>query len=119
MGHSTIQKEFRENKKLPRSIEAMLTRLNKYKRFDQSIIASHLWFNICDHHPREDLVELKAMIKYNRFFETPTYISKLLQNYGFREAYSDRAVASMLKMPPLDPKIKQQINDNNKEYTAS
>jgi len=61
----------------------------------QSIMASYIWWKLCNKRGKEELVGIKSMINYNAPHQSPEYIEELLYKFGFSADHSQNAVKSL------------------------
>ena len=98
---TSIKEEIKDNARIPKTLGGIVAKVQRIKKDKhREILANHIWFRICDHHPAElpEMKSLKLMATYTRdeFIETETVV-KALRSFGFSEAYAINSTNSMLQ----------------------
>jgi len=98
---TSIRNEIKENSRIPKTLGGIIAKVQRIKiSKHRQILANHIWFRICDHHPADlpEMKLLKSMATYTRdeFVETET-VTDALKAFGFTEAYAINATNSMVQ----------------------
>ena len=77
------------------NIEELERRIKKLRPIPQSVVASHIWWKLCESNSIESLVGIKSMVNYASPPQSPEVIQDILIKFGFSEDYSERQVKSL------------------------
>ena len=78
-----------------KDIPTLEKRIRKLKPIPQSIVASYIWWKLCDRMSIESMAGIKSMINYHSPQQSPEYIEDVLHKFGFTADQSERAVKSL------------------------
>ena len=78
-----------------KDLKEVESRLNKLPPIQQNIVASHIWWKLCNRRSVEDMATIKEMINYNGVYQSPEVIEDALTNFGFTPDYAERVVKSL------------------------
>ena len=70
-------------------------KLNKLPPIKKNIVASHIWWKLCNRRSIEDMAVIKGMINYNGVYQSPEVIEDALTTFGFTPDYAERVVKSL------------------------
>ena len=87
-------KAMRDTDGMTTDIQQLEKRIKKLKPVAKSILASHVWFNLCDSHTRDEMAGIKSMIKYSKIPNQPEVVEDALIAFGFSPDYAEVATKS-------------------------
>ena len=94
-------KALKETQGMTTSIPELEKRIRRFKPVRRSIIASHIWFNLCDLHQPEEMAGIKSLINYNTTPKGAEAAHDALLSFGFSADYAEAATQSQVTLANL------------------
>tara|TARA_B110000014_G_C19886911_1_gene458939 strand:- start:90 stop:410 length:321 start_codon:yes stop_codon:yes gene_type:complete len=90
----TTYKALENTKGLTTNLKRIERKIRKMKPIARSVVASHIWFNLCDFHKPEKMAGIKSMIDYTTTPLMPEESEDALRAFGFTADYAHAALES-------------------------
>tara|TARA_B110000014_G_scaffold199239_1_gene148556 strand:- start:339 stop:674 length:336 start_codon:yes stop_codon:yes gene_type:complete len=90
----TTYEELKSTKGLTTNLQRIERKIRKMKPIARSVVASHIWFNLCDFHKPEEMAGIKSMINYKTTPLIPEESEDALRAFGFTADYAHAALKS-------------------------